>query len=177
MNDVILVDELDNSIGTMEKMKAHEIGALHRAFSIFLFNDNGDLLLQKRNEAKYHSGGLWTNTCCSHPKPGSTLKDGAMARLVEEMGIIAPIQFAFSFIYRAEFSNGLTEYEYDHVFIGTYNDEPNINPKEASDWKYMSLENIKSEIGESPDKYTEWFKIALPRLEEYLDQKVFRKQG
>jgi isopentenyl-diphosphate delta-isomerase len=123
MNDVILVDKHDNSVGTMDKMKAHEMGVLHRAFSIFLFNDKGELLLQKRQESKYHSAGLWTNTCCSHPKPGETLIDGAKSRLMEEMGISTEIEFAFSFLYKAEFENGLTENEFDHVFIG----KPRVN--------------------------------------------------
>ena len=168
MNDVILVDERDKAIGTMEKLKAHKIGVLHRAFSIFLFNDNGELLLQKRNESKYHSGGLWTNTCCSHPKPGEILKEGALIRLDEEMGIEADIKFVFSFIYKAEFDNGLTENEFDHVFIGSFNDVPNINPDEVSDWKYMSLKSIKNEIDLSPEIYSEWFKIALPKIEKHL---------
>lgn len=169
MNDVILVDKDDNTVGTMDKMQAHETGALHRAFSIFLFNEKGELLLQKRNELKYHSGGLWTNTCCSHPKPGEPLVKGAKERLMEEMGIETDLEFAFSFVYKAEFSNGLTENEFDHVYVGRFSEEPQINPEEASDWKYMGMENIKKEIEESPDLYTEWFKIALPMIEKYVE--------
>jgi isopentenyl-diphosphate delta-isomerase len=170
MNDVILVNERDKAIGTMDKMKAHELGVLHRAFSIFLFNDNGELLLQKRNDSKYHSGGLWTNTCCSHPKPSDILKEGALKRLNEEMGIAADIKFVFSFIYKAEFDNGLIENEFDHVFLGSFNGIPNINSDEVSDWKYMSLQSIKNEIELSPELFTEWFKIALPKLEIYLSE-------
>ena len=168
MNNVILVDKDDNSVGTMDKMKAHEMGVLHRAFSIFLFNDKGELLLQKRQESKYHSAGLWTNTCCSHPKPGEKLIDGAKSRLMEEMGISTEIEFAFSFVYKAEFDNGLTENEFDHVFIGSYSDKPAINEEEVSDWRYASLEKIKEEINQFPRIYTEWFKIALPLFEKYL---------
>ena len=171
MNDVILVDTNDNSVGTMDKLKAHEMGVLHRAFSIFIFNDKDELLLQKRNEAKYHSGGLWTNTCCSHPKPGEKLLDGAKGRLMEEMGINTDIDFAFSFIYKAEFENGLTENEFDHVFIGTYNGTPNINPDEVSQWRYESIPKIKEEINIHPHLYTEWFKIALPKIENYLKER------
>ena len=168
MNNVILVDELDNALGTMEKQKAHEIGVLHRAFSIFLFNSKGELLLQKRNEAKYHSGGLWTNTCCSHPKPGEKIKDSAVTRLMEEMGIETDFKFAFNFLYKVKFDNGLTENEFDHVFVGHYEGEPVMNPEEVSDWKYASINTIKEELENYPHSYTEWFKIALPKLEEYL---------
>jgi len=170
MIDVILVDEKDNAIGRMEKLMAHEKGLLHRAFSIFIFNDKGELLLQKRNELKYHSGGLWTNTCCSHPKPEEMLKEGAITRLKEEMGVETDITFGFSFIYKAEFENGLTEFEFDHVFVGIFNGIPEINPDEVSDWKYASIETIKAEISSTPESYTEWFKIALPKLEVYFSK-------
>ena len=169
-NDVILVDRNDNPLGTMEKLKAHEEGVLHRAFSIFLFNDNGELLLQRRNENKYHSGGLWTNTCCSHPKPGEKIIDGAKTRLMEEMGIEAPFKFAFSFIYKAEFENGLTENEFDHVFIGKFSGIPYPNPEEVSEWRYLSIESISQEIIENPKDYTAWFKIVLPKLEKFLHE-------
>ena len=170
MVDVILVDELDNQVGVMEKLKAHEEGVLHRAYSIFLFNDKGELLLQQRNHDKYHSGGLWTNTCCSHPKPGETIKEGALKRLQEEMGISAPINFAFSFIYQVDFENGLTENEFDHVFIGEFKDDPVPNPEEVADWRYTSIEDIKTEMSLNPEAFTEWFKIALPMVEEYLSK-------
>lgn len=170
MQQVILVDEKDNSIGTMEKLKAHKMGVLHRAFSIFLFNDMGELLLQKRNNSKYHSGGLWTNTCCSHPKPGETLKQVALTRLFEEMGIKVEIEFAFSFIYKVKFENGLTENEFDHVFVGNFNENPEINPEEVSDWRYESLRSINIEIKQNPSSFTEWFKIALPALENHLSE-------
>ena len=168
MNEVILVDEKDNAIGTMEKLKAHKMGILHRAYSVFIFNSNWELLLQKRNKSKYHSGGLWTNTCCSHPKAGESTKEGAVKRLEEEMGIDARINFAFSFLYKAEFENGLRENEFDHVFIGSFNGLPKINQDEVSDWKYTSLQNIKNEIKTSPGTFTEWFKIALPKLQDYF---------
>jgi isopentenyl-diphosphate delta-isomerase len=170
-NNVILVDEKDTPLGTMEKLQAHKEGVLHRAFSVFLFNKDGDLLLQRRNEDKYHSGGLWTNTCCSHPKPGESMIEGASTRLQEEMGISTTIEFAFSFIYKAIFENGLIENEYDHVFIGSYNAEPNPAPEEVSDWRYVSLADVKKEISETPENYTAWFKIALPKLEHYLKEK------
>ena len=169
--DVILVDEHDNPIGTMGKMEVHEKALLHRAFSVFIFNDKSEMLLQKRAAAKYHSAGLWTNTCCSHPHPGEDTLPAAQKRLEDEMGFTTPISKAFSFVYKASFDNGLTEHEYDHVFTGTYNGLIQPNLHEVSDYCYQSLEEIKENIKTHPDHFTEWFKIALPKLEEYLEAK------
>lgn len=166
--DVILVDEQDNAVGTMGKIEVHEKAALHRAFSIFIFNDKGELLLQKRAANKYHSAGLWTNTCCSHPRPGEDTLTAAKKRLEEEMGFSVPLTKVFSFIYKASFDNGLTEYEYDHVFTGIHNGLVHPNPHEVSDYCYQSLREIKDNIKMQPGHFTEWFKIALPKLERFL---------
>ncbi len=166
--EVILVDEQDNAIGSMGKMEVHEKAILHRAFSIFIFNKKGEILLQKRAANKYHSGGLWTNTCCSHPRPGEDTLTAAHNRLQEEMGFTTELSKTFSFIYKAPFDNGLTEHEYDHVFTGTYNGIVQPNPQEVSDYCYQSVEAIKSNIIMQPGNFTEWFKIALPKLEQYI---------
>ena len=162
--DVILVDENDNEIGTIEKIEAHEKSLLHRAFSVFVFNSKSQVLLQKRSESKYHSSGLWTNTCCGHPRPGELVMDAALRRLNEEMGFKCPIAHQFSFIYKTPFENGLTEYELDHVFFGRYEDFPEPNPLEASDWKYMDFEMVKSDAIKQPEQYTTWFKICLDKI-------------
>ena len=166
--DVILVDENDEQIGTMEKMEVHQKALLHRAFSVFIFNDKGEILLHKRANKKYHSGGLWTNACCSHPGPGEETLAAAEQRLQEEMGFNAVLKKAFDFIYKAPFDNGLTEYEFDHVFIGTYDGDIMPNADEVSDYCYKSVEEIRNSIRSHPQKYTEWFKIAFPKMEEYL---------
>jgi len=166
--DVILVDEQDNPVGTMGKMEVHEKALLHRAFSVFIFNTKGEMLLQKRAATKYHSGGLWTNACCSHPKPGESTQAAAEKRLEEEMGFNTDLQEVFSFIYKAPFQNGLTEYEFDHVFVGTYEGAINPNPEEVSDYSYQSIDHLKIAISQHPAEYTEWFKIALPQLEKHL---------
>jgi isopentenyl-diphosphate delta-isomerase len=160
MDEVILVDKDDNEIGTMEKLEAHEKALLHRAFSVYLVNKNGDLLLQRRALDKYHSGGLWTNTCCSHPKPGETGTQAAIRRLKEEMGISAPLTHLFHFIYKVDFGNGLTEHELDHVFIGTFEGEPIPDPDEAMDWKYIPAADLAIDVKENPQNYTEWFKLS-----------------
>jgi len=167
--DVILVDEQDNPVGTMGKMEVHEKALLHRAFSVFIFNDKGEMLLQKRAASKYHSGGLWTNTCCSHPKPGEDTAAAAQKRLQEEMGFVTPLTKAFSFIYKAPFDNGLTEYEYDHVFTGLFNGLINPDPDEVSEYCYQSMETVKANVQSHPHHFTEWFKIALPRVDEYIN--------
>jgi isopentenyl-diphosphate Delta-isomerase len=168
---VILVDEQDGEIGTMEKMEAHRSANLHRAFSVFIFNEQEKLLLQQRNINKYHSGGLWTNTCCSHPQPGEGVEAAAARRLQEEMGFITPLFKAFEFVYQANFSNGLVEYEYDHVFIGTYNGLVQPDNNEVSNYCYQTIEEVKAGLSLKPDNYTEWFKIALPKLEAHLAEK------
>jgi isopentenyl-diphosphate delta-isomerase len=161
MELVVLVNELDQPVGTMEKMEAHEKGVLHRAFSVLLFNRKGELLLQKRAQSKYHSGGLWTNTCCSHPLPNETVTQAARRKLLQEMGIDAEPQIAFSFIYQATFDNGLREHELDYVLIGTFDGEPILNPDEAEAWKWMRIENLAADIERFPGRYTAWFKILL----------------
>lgn len=166
--DVILVDEQDNPVGTMGKMEVHEKALLHRAFSVFIFNDKREMLLQKRAATKYHSAGLWTNTCCSHPKPGETTEAAAIKRLQEEMGFSTPISKAFTFVYKAPFDNGLTEHEYDHVFTGTFNGLINPDPREVSDYCYQSIETVKENVQTHPDHFTEWFKIALPKVEAHM---------
>ncbi len=167
--DVILVDEHDVQTGTMEKMEVHQKALLHRAFSIFVFNEKGEMLLQKRANKKYHSGGLWTNACCSHPQPGEETLAAAQIRLQEEMGFNAALKKAFDFIYKAAFDNGLTEHELDHVFIGTYNGTIVPNTEEVSDYCFKSVEEIRNSIQSHPQKYTEWFKIAFPKMEAYLE--------
>lgn len=163
-NHVILVDEQDHPLSSMEKMEAHKKGVLHRAFSVFIFNDKGELLLQKRASTKYHSAGLWTNTCCSHPYPGEETLAAANRRLKEEMGMDTLLIHKTSFVYKTEFDNGLTEHEFDHVFIGNYNENPVLNEEEAEDYKWVTLENIKKDIKICPENFTSWFKIALERI-------------
>jgi isopentenyl-diphosphate Delta-isomerase len=141
---------------------------LHRAFSIFIFNAKGEMLLQQRALKKYHSGGLWTNACCSHPYHGQDTKLAAEKRLQEEMGFTVELTKAFEFTYKAPFDNGLTEYEYDHVFIATYDGEIIPNPDEVMDFCYMSMHDVDASLTSHPHKYTEWFKIAFPKLQQYL---------
>jgi isopentenyl-diphosphate delta-isomerase len=170
MQEVILVNELDEAIGSMEKMEAHEKALLHRAFSVFLFNKKGEMLLQKRSASKYHSPSLWTNACCSHPIPGEETKAAALRRLEEELGFTTSINKAFHFTYKAVFDNGLTEHEFDHVFIGEYGGVTILNTEEVSEVCYKPMAEIKAEIEHKAGDYTEWFKIAFPLLEEWLQQ-------
>jgi len=167
MENVILVDEQDKAIGIMEKQRAHVEGALHRAFSIFIFNSEKKLLLQKRASSKYHCGGLWTNTCCSHPRENEVLQDAANRRLVEEMGMTCELTPIFSFVYKAQFENGLTEHEFDHVFFGESNQIPSINRDEVEDFRFVAIEELQLEIIESPQNFTPWFLIALDRVNEF----------
>ncbi len=165
---VVLVDPMGREIGTEEKLKAHREGKLHRAFSIFIFNTLGELLLQKRSETKYHSGGLWTNACCSHPRLGESHYCAARRRLNEEMGFDCDLTELFSFIYHAKLENNLFEHELDHVFVGRYNGQPVPNPDEVDDWKWMDIGKLKRDVGENPEHYTYWFKLVLNRvLEQY----------
>jgi len=161
---VILVDENDNDIGVMEKMQAHQEGLLHRAFSVFIFNDKQELLLQQRAISKYHSGGLWTNTCCSHPRPNETIKDAANRRLFEEMGMSCDLKIISNFIYKTPFENGLTEHELDYVLVGNSNQNPNFNKEEVENYKWMTLADVKKDILHNPSNYTTWFKIAFDNL-------------
>ncbi len=162
--EVILVDEHDNQIGTMEKMEAHRQGRLHRAFSIFIYNSRGEMLLQQRAMGKYHSGGLWTNACCSHPQPGDELLNSALRRLGEELGFTTPISKVFDFVYRAGFENGLIEHEFDHVFTGTYDGPVKINEEEVSEYAFQPIDSIAASLKEEPSIYTEWFRIAFPMI-------------
>lgn len=166
---VILVNENDEKIGLMPKLEAHEKGILHRAFSIFIFNDKKELLLQQRAWSKYHSPGLWTNTCCSHQRDGETSLQAGKRRLEEEMGFTVPLKETTSFIYRAPFDNGLTEHELDHILVGSFAGEPKINESEVASWKWMPLEEVRSDIGKNPQQYTAWFKIIFDKFYNHLN--------
>jgi isopentenyl-diphosphate delta-isomerase len=164
MEEVILVNEKDEPIGTMEKLEAHLQGRLHRAFSVFLFNDQGQLLLQRRALHKYHSAGLWTNTCCSHPRPGEETLAAAHRRLQEEMGMAAELRFMTSFYYKSDYENGLTEHELDHVFTGITNVEPIPEPEEVAETRWLTPAEIKEQIAAKPEAFTTWFRIAMRDL-------------
>lgn len=165
---VILVDENDHQIGLMTKMEAHEKGLLHRAFSVFVMNEKGEMMLQQRALHKYHSPGLWTNTCCSHQRENETNIEAGKRRLQEEMGFVTELSDVLSFVYKASFDNGLTEHEYDHVLLGFFEGKPNINPQEVADWKWELPENVKIDIENHPEVYTEWFKIIFDKFYDYL---------
>jgi len=161
MEEVILVDDQDREIGTMEKLAAHKLGKLHRAFSILVFNSKGELMLQQRAHNKYHSGGLWTNTCCSHPRPGETAIDAGKRKLVQEMGFDCDLTYSHKFIYKVELDNNLIEHEWDHVLIGFYDGEPILNTEEALSWKFMGLDALQKDVALNPHHYTQWFKMIL----------------
>jgi isopentenyl-diphosphate Delta-isomerase len=167
---IIAVDEQDREIGPVEKIEAHEKGILHRAFSIFIFNSKKELLLQKRHSAKYHSAGLWTNTCCSHPRHGESLQDGVYRRLKEEMGFNCDLKEIFSFVYTAELENNLMENEYDHVFIGTYDGEILADENEAEDFRWGSIDEVIEDISNNPELYTFWFKLVFERVVRFVMQ-------
>ncbi|MDG2343200.1 MAG: isopentenyl-diphosphate Delta-isomerase [Flavobacteriales bacterium] len=164
MEEVILVNEKDKVLGYMEKQEAHIKGLMHRAFSIFVFNDKNELLLQKRAIEKYHSGGLWTNTCCSHPRKNETNIEAAYRRLNEEMGISCVLNKVFTFTYKAVLDKGLTEHEFDHVFFGFTNQKPKINTAEVSEYKYISISNLEKTVSTRPELFTEWFLICFPKV-------------
>lgn len=166
---VILVNENDEPIGSMEKIEAHEKALLHRAFSVFILNDKNEVMLQQRAASKYHSPLLWTNTCCSHQRAGETNIAAGKRRLLEEMGFQVDLKELFSFIYKAPFDNGLTEHELDHVMIGYSNQEPNINREEVEDWKWMSMEAIKHDMKDHPENYTAWFKIIFEKFDHFIE--------
>ncbi|WP_372650929.1 isopentenyl-diphosphate Delta-isomerase [Draconibacterium sp.] len=169
---VILVDENDKVLGEMEKMEAHVKGLLHRAISVFIVNSKGEWLIHQRAFNKYHSNGLWTNTCCSHPYPAETSVDAANRRLMQEMGMKAPLQEIFAFIYKEELDNQLTEHELDRVFIGFSDEKPEPNADEVSNWKYINFEELKTDVKNNPENYTVWFKKIYERVEEHLKVKT-----
>jgi isopentenyl-diphosphate delta-isomerase len=167
---VILVNEKDEQIGLMEKIEAHEKALLHRAFSVFVFNDKNELMIQQRALSKYHSPGLWTNTCCSHQREGESNIEAGKRRLQEEMGFSTDLKDTISFIYKAPFDNGLTEHEFDHILVGYFEGEPNLNPDEVAEWKWMSLEAIEEDMQANPSIYTEWFKIIFDKYYSHIQQ-------
>lgn len=170
LHEIILVNSLDEQVGTGEKMETHRKALLHRAFSVFIWNKKGEMLLQQRAAEKYHSAGLWTNACCSHPFPGEKTEDAALRRLQEELGFKTPVKKAFDFIYKADFDNGLTENEFDHVFIGYYEGPVEPNPAEVMAYRYMAMPDIEKDLQQNPEKYTAWFKIAFKRVADFLAQ-------
>ncbi len=161
MEHVVLVDENDQEVGTMEKMEAHRKGLLHRAFSVLVFNSLGEVLVQKRASSKYHSAGLWTNTCCSHPKPNEPIRAATARRLREEMGIDANPEFVYKFVYRTALDQDLIEHEVDHVFTATFDGTPKINPHEVQAWKFVNVEELRKDVTLNPENYTYWFKQIL----------------
>jgi isopentenyl-diphosphate delta-isomerase len=172
MEEVILVNERDEEIGAMEKMEAHRKGILHRAFSVFIFNNKNEMLLQQRAVNKYHSGGLWSNACCSHPTPGEPTEAAALRRLKEELGFETLLEKIFDFTYEVSFENGLTEHEFDHVFTGVYNGEINFDKHEVKDICFRSMEEIESDLQTHPSKFTAWFLIAFPIIKKWQLQTV-----
>lgn len=169
---VILVDTADVAIGVMGKLAAHQEGALHRAFSIFLFNSNGELLMQQRALNKYHSAGKWTNTCCSHPRPNELTLDAAKRRLQEEMGLDCDLTYGFNFLYKAAFTNDLIEHEFDHVFFGVSDENPMINEEEVASYKYVKLAELKKDIIANADDYTAWLKVCFDKVLAYREIKL-----
>lgn len=169
ITEVILVDEQDQPCGVVEKMEAHRRGVLHRAFSIFIFNSQGEMLLQQRAFEKYHSGGLWTNACCSHPFPGEETIQAAIRRLREELGFETKLEKIFDFVYKADFDNGLIEHEFDHVFTGYYEGKIVMNPEEVKDVCYKSMTGIQRDLLEEPAKYTAWFRLAFPKVFDWWE--------
>ncbi|MHA4843846.1 isopentenyl-diphosphate Delta-isomerase [Flavitalea antarctica] len=166
--EVILVNEQDVEIGKMEKLEAHQKAVLHRAFSVFIFNKKGEMLLQQRARNKYHSAGLWTNACCSHPSPGEDTLSAASRRLIEEMGFSTALTKIFEFTYQTRFDNGLTEHEYDHVYTGVFEGTIKPNPDEVKDYCFKSLDEIEATLQSHPAKYTSWFHIAFPKVKMKL---------
>ena len=165
MEKVILVDEQDHVIGTMDKMEAHLGGRLHRAFSILIFNSKGEILLQKRSKGKYHSGGLWTNACCSHPGPNEPIEEATRRRLKHEMGIDLQPDFAYKFIYESKLDKDLTEHELDHVYIGIFDGVPVVNRDEVEEWKFVNIKSLRDDLEQHPDHYTVWFKLIMNHAE------------
>lgn len=175
--EVILVNELDEPLGKMDKMQAHREGRLHRAFSVFIFDGRGRMLLQQRASEKYHGAHLWTNACCSHPYEGEATEAAAQRRLQEEMGFSTPLEKIFSFTYRAVVENGLVEHEFDHVFAGRYDGSIHVNPQEVEDYSYQEMDEIRWALEQQPHKFTSWFAIAFPRVEQWWKEKNFSATG
>jgi isopentenyl-diphosphate delta-isomerase len=174
--EVILVDERDEPIGSMEKMEAHRKALLHRAFSVFIFNSKGEMLLQERAAQKYHSAGLWTNACCSHPRPGEDTHEAAIRRLYEELGFQTRLEKIFDFTYRAEFGNGLTEFEFDHVLVGVHDGVICPNKEEVGDYCFKSTEAIGADLDSEPEKYTAWFQLAFPLVEKWVAENALTRK-
>lgn len=168
MEKVILVNELDQELGVKEKLATHLDGALHRAVSVFLFNDKKELLIQQRAFSKYHSGGLWSNTCCGHPRPGESTMQAALRRLHGEMGIRASLEKAFDFIYRAELDKGLIEHEFDHVFVGKFEGVVHFNTEEVHAYRWISVPELEQSFFEKPQEFTFWFKLVWPKVAQRL---------
>jgi isopentenyl-diphosphate delta-isomerase len=164
---VILVNTEDKQVGTAGKMEVHQKGLLHRAFSVFIFNSKGEMLLQQRAIDKYHSGGLWTNACCSHPGPSEDTATAAIRRLREEMGFETAVEKVFDFVYKAEFENGLIEHEFDHVFVGEYDGAIGFSTEEVMDYAYRSMQDIHASIEKGPAQFTAWFRLAFPMIEKW----------
>jgi isopentenyl-diphosphate delta-isomerase len=175
VQDVLLVNERDEPVGTLEKMEAHRQGVLHRAFSVFVFDRRGRMLLQQRAAQKYHGGGLWTNTCCSHPYPDEAVQNAALRRLQEEMGFTTPLEKIFAFTYRAEVENGLVEHEYDHVFAGEFEGAMRLNPAEVADSRYLEMDAIEDWMISQPAAFTSWFRIAFPMVQAWWQQRYGTK--
>lgn len=174
---VILVNELDEQIGLMPKLEAHEKAILHRAFSVFVLNNQNEIMLQQRAHQKYHSPLLWTNTCCSHQREGETNIQAGNRRLYEEMGFSTELKELFHFIYKAPFDNGLTEHELDHVMIGYYDGEPEINAEEVEDWKWMKIEDIQNDMLLNSENYTVWFKIIFDEFYHFLEEHALEQRN
>lgn len=174
--EVILVNESDQQIGLMPKMEVHQKGLLHRAFSVFIFDTDGKMLLQQRSSEKYHGAHLWTNACCSHPYPTENVEQAAQRRLNEELGFVTELHEIFSFTYRAEVENNLIEHEYDHVFAGEYENEIQPNPHEVMNFRFEAMQKIKEDIYLHPEKFTSWFKIAFPKIEKWWQQRYAAKK-
>jgi isopentenyl-diphosphate delta-isomerase len=161
---VILVDEKDNQIGTGEKLETHRQAKLHRAFSILIYNSKGEMMLQLRAKTKYHGGDLWTNVCCGHPRPGEAVEQAAHRRLKEEMGFDCPLTKIFDYIYKVSLDKGMNEHEFLHVFKGIFDGVPKLNPEEADDWKWVSMKDLREDMGKNPQNYTPWFKLSMEKI-------------
>ncbi len=168
---VILVNAKDEWMGIMDKMEAHQTGALHRALSVFILNDKNELLIQKRADGKYHSGGLWSNTCCSHPYPGESTLAAAHRRLQEELGFDCQLDELFNFTYSSDMGNGLTEHEYDHIYTGQYNGNITMNPEEVQDYKYIPFDELNDWMKKEPTAFTAWFHLAMPGFIQHIERR------